>query len=103
MTGILGSLIEVISSAGSAARARHSGSKPVAPARAVIIRTRRRVCHVAIGSLPKSMCSRLELAFCPVREAPVARLGDVPLGPMYSTLLRSDRQYNGGKCGYAGG
>jgi NAD-dependent dihydropyrimidine dehydrogenase PreA subunit len=38
-----------------------------------------------------------------VREAPIGALGDDPLRPMNSTLLRSRRRYNGDGGGYTGG
>src|SRR5215831_18772767 len=38
-----------------------------------------------------------------VREAPIGALGDDPLTPMNSTLLRARQRYNGDSGGYTGG
>src|SRR5215472_2819019 len=76
MTGDLESRTAVVSSAGSAAHTRRGGSTLAAPASAAMVRKRRRVCIVVIGSLPKSVCSRLQFAFERVEEAPIRTFGD---------------------------
>src|SRR5271169_4075819 len=73
MPGLFGSRTEVVSRVPSAASARGARTRPAAPATAVMVRKPRRVCVCDIGSPP---CSRLQLAFEFVQEAPIRAVGD---------------------------
>jgi hypothetical protein len=75
MTGNLPSRTVVVSSIGSAA-ARLGGRVPAAPARAVMVRKRRRLCTIDIGILPCLYYSRLQLAFELIKETPIRAVGD---------------------------
>src|SRR5690348_13410179 len=79
MTGNLPSRTLVVSSGGSATHAPRSGRVPAAPARAVMVKKRRRVCVVGIGKLPFPRL-RLQLTFELVEETPVGALGNDVLG-----------------------
>src|SRR6266481_9461164 len=53
MAGILGRRTVVVSRAPSAASARGVRTRPAAPATASVLRKRRRVCIIDIGTLPR--------------------------------------------------
>src|SRR6516165_1437273 len=100
MTVSLPNRTVVVSSAGSAAPARRAGRIPTVPARAVMVRKRRRVCANVIEASPKSMRHDLSWRFELIQDAPiVCSRRSSPRTIERITLLRSRRRYNGDSGG----
>src|SRR6516164_5486480 len=79
MPGTFTTRTVVVSSDPSAAATRGTCRRPAAPAKATLLMNRRRVCVIGIGNLPVLLCSRLQLAFELVQEAPIGAVGNDPL------------------------
>src|SRR5262245_61543019 len=77
MAGDLPNRTVVVSSPPSAARDGDARTRPAAPANDSVVRNRRRVCVIAIGSLPHTGPRlRLQLSLQLVEETPIGVLCD---------------------------